>query len=52
MSYILLILAAFCCTLAAFFSPRPAPVAWYGYVHLGWLGMAMYLWSIVLGAHH
>ena len=50
MPYILLILAAFCCTLAAFWGPgRTGP--WYGYIHIGWAGMAFYLWSIVLGSH-
>jgi hypothetical protein len=49
MSYIMLIIGAFCCTLAAFWYPgRTAGGPWYGSFHLGWFGMALYLWSIVL----
>ena len=49
---ILLIVAAVCCTLAAFWGPgRPAGSPWYGNFHIGWLGVAFYLWSIVLAGH-
>jgi hypothetical protein len=54
MAYIFLIIGAFCCTLAAFWRPGSpiGPGPWYGRVHIGWLGMALYLWSIVLSQYH
>jgi hypothetical protein len=52
MPYIFLIVAAVCCTLAAFLQPVAPPAPWYGRIHLGWLGVAFYLWSIVLSQHH
>ena len=54
MPYILLILAAFCCTLAAFWGPGRGPGPWgpLTHIHVGWLGMAFYLWSLVLVSHH
>jgi hypothetical protein len=52
MAYIFLILASFCCTLAAFWTPNRQPGPWYGQLHIGWLGMAFYFWSLVfLHAH-
>ena len=45
---VILVVAAFCCTLCALFYPnRPAAGPWYGNLHLGWLGVALYLWSLV-----
>ena len=43
--YILLIVAAVCCTIAGFWeygSPNP-----YGF-RLGWIGIAFFMWSLVL----
>jgi len=51
MAYILLILGAFCCTIAAFWGPGRPAGPWYGNLHIGWLGLAFYLWSLVLVAH-
>jgi hypothetical protein len=50
---ILLIVAAVCCTLSAFWGPGrgPGPWAWGSHIHIGWLGVAFYLWSIVLAGH-
>ena len=46
--FIMLVVAAVLCTIAALAIARPNPTPWYGYVHLGWLGLAFYLWSLVL----
>ena len=46
-AYILLVLAAGACTLAAIFYPRSAPSPWYN-IHVGWLGIAFYMWSLVI----
>jgi hypothetical protein len=41
---VLVIAAAICCTIAAFWYPgAPSPIR----PHLGWLGVALYFWSIV-----
>jgi len=49
LSIILLIAGAICCTIAAFWYPgAQSPIR----PHLGWLGMALYLWSVVLGSVH
>jgi hypothetical protein len=46
---VLLVIAAFCCTLAGFWYPAP-PSAFKP--HLGWLGVALYLWSLVFFRGH
>jgi hypothetical protein len=51
MAYIFLILAAGCCTIAALWTPGLPAGPWYGRVHLGWAGMAFYLWSLVINLH-
>ena len=48
LSVVMLVIGAFCCTIAAFFYPgRPAGVPWYGGFHFGWFGMALFLWHLV-----
>jgi hypothetical protein len=51
MAYIFLILAAGCCTLASFWGPGRPAGPWYSNIHIGWAGMALYLWSIVISQH-
>lgn len=48
---VLLIAAAILCTIAGFFYPgRVAGPPWYN-IHLGWLGVALYFWSLVFFSH-
>ena len=51
MQQIMFIVAAVLCTLAAFVFPSPAPSPWYYRVHLGWAGVAFWMWAIILGPH-
>ena len=45
-----LVIAAFCCTLAAWFYPGNP---WATRVHLGWAGVAIWLWvQVFLIAHN
>ena len=46
MPFILLVVAAVCCTIAAVWQ-YGSPVR----LHLGWVGIAFYLWSIVISRH-
>ena len=44
LSLVMLIAAAICCTIAGFWYPGvPAPLR----PHLGWIGVALYLWHLV-----
>jgi hypothetical protein len=45
---ILLIAAAIFCTIAGFLEPVALPAPLYRRIHFGWLGVAFYLWSLVL----
>ncbi len=48
LSIVLLVAAAICCTLSAFWYPcPPGPIK----PHLGWIGVALYLWSLVFFHH-
>jgi hypothetical protein len=53
MPFIMLVIAAFCCTLASIWGPgRPDTAPWYGRIDIGWFGLALYLWSLVLVSRH
>lgn len=47
LNVVLLALAFVCCLVAAFWYPPPQPKP-----HLGWLGMAFYFLSLLLGLSH
>jgi hypothetical protein len=45
MQLALLIVALICCLIASVYPPQSPPVR----VHLGWLGMALYFLTLILG---
>jgi hypothetical protein len=49
---VLLIAAAIFCTIAGFWYPNRVAGPFYNNIHFGWLGVALYFWSIVFFGHH